>query len=187
MSFNDRTYTYDSVIKQLGLIELHCKDGSAVDAGCQCIDTKHLYLLEGLSEEGQGFALSEQERSFYEDLGNLVRLIRKNMEVEEWNLHGVMRQVMKDKHPVPLRGSKNVSSLLGSVQGSNAKSRTRSSVVLHNPDSAGRKYLPYGLTTCEKRYPSVRAKLSRCIKTLEKKGTVENPVAVCRASIPCPP
>lgn len=103
VSFNDRDYTREAVIKQLGLIELHCKDGSAVDAGCQCIDTKHLFLIEGLAEEGQGFSLTTKEKEFYSNLANLVRLIRKNMEVEDWNLHGVMREVMKDKHPIPLR------------------------------------------------------------------------------------
>jgi len=76
------------VIKQLGLIELHCKDGSALEAGCQCIDTKHLFLIEGLAEEGQGFALSAKERQFYADLGNLVRATRKNMEVEDYRLPG---------------------------------------------------------------------------------------------------
>ena len=159
--FNDRDYTRDAVIKQLGLIELHCKDGSAVDAGCQCIDTKHLFLIEGLSEEGMGFALSAKERKFYEDLGNLVRLTRKKMEVEDFNLHGVMRQTMKVKHPVPMGG---------------------------NPGP--RKYLPHGLTACEKAHPSVRKKLSSCIRKLEKKPGAYvdfNPPAICRASIKCPP
>lgn len=157
VTFNDRKYTEDAIIKQLGLIELHCKDGSAIEAGCQCIDTKHLYLIEGLAEEGQGFALSAKERGFYADLGNLVRLVRKNMEIENYELHGVMREVMQKKHPLPL----------------------------HNPGR--REYLPYGLTTCEKKHPSVQEKLSRCIKKLEKEGKVESPVAVCRASIRCPP
>jgi len=100
MTFNDRNYTSDAIIKQLGLIELHCKDGSAIDAGCQCIDTKHLYLIEGLAEEGQGFALSSKEKQFYANLGDFVRLTRKNMEVEKYELHGVMRDVMKKEHPV---------------------------------------------------------------------------------------
>ena len=160
VAFNDRNYTKDAVIKQLGLIELHCKDGSAIDAGCQCIDTKHLYLIEGLAEEGQGFALSAKEREFYEQLGAFVRLARKRMDVEDYNLHGVMREVMKKEHPVPL----------------------------HNPGP--RKYLPYGLTVCEKKYPSVRKRLSSCIRELEpeeRAGRIKSAVAVCRASIKCPP
>lgn len=165
--FNDRDYTRDAVIKQLGLVELHCKDGSAIEAGCQCIDTKHLYLIEGLSEEGMGFALSMKERQFYEDLANLVRLTRKRMEVEDWNLHGVMREVMKAKHP-----------------------KLQYIEISGNPGP--RKYLPYGLTECEIDYPEVQKKLSSCIKQVEKQYGKEayktvNPVAVCRASIKCPP
>lgn len=103
MTFNDRDYTFDAIIKQLLLVEVHCKDGSASEENCKCIDTKHLYILEGLAEEGQGFALTSKEQDFYRDLADLVRLIRKNMEVEGWSLHGVMRKVMQKKHPVPLR------------------------------------------------------------------------------------
>jgi len=164
MTFNERTYTSDAIIKQLGLIELHCKDGSATEAGCMCIDTKHLYLLEGLAEEGQGFALTNKEKQFYAQLGDLVRQIRKNMEVEQFELHGVMREVMREKHPIPLRS---------------------------NP----RKHLPSGLTACEIKYPSVQKRLKSCIKGVEKqygcKSPYEacpvNPIAVCRASIACPP
>ena len=107
MTFDDRDYTFDAIIKQLGLIELHCKDGSASEENCKCIDTKHLYLIEGLSEEGQGFAVTSQEAQFYRQLGDLVRLIRKNMEREHWNLHGVMREVMQKKHPIPLHQTLN--------------------------------------------------------------------------------
>lgn len=86
MSFNDRDYTRDSVIKQLSLIELHSKDGSALDAGCACIETKHLYAIEGLSEEGVGFALTDKEKAFYGKLADLARTLRKNIEVENWSL-----------------------------------------------------------------------------------------------------
>ena len=160
MSFNDRTYTEDAIIKQLGLIELHSKDGSAQDAGCKCIESKHLYLLEALSEEGAGFSLSEQEKQFYLELGDLARNIRKRMEQDDFNLHGVMRETQRLKHPIPL----------------------------HNPDSnpGPRQYLPYGLTACERAHPSVQRKLSRCIRELEKDPSV-NAVAVCRATIKCPP
>lgn len=57
----------------------------------------------------------------------------------------------------------------------------------HNPKK--RKYLPHGLTKCEKKHPKVRHKLARCIKKLEPKeraGEIRSAVAVCRASIPCP-
>ena len=59
-----------------------------------------------------------------------------------------------------------------------------------------REFLPHGLTPCEKKHPSVRHKLQRAIKHLEikccGKHTTDyskcscNPVAVARATIPCP-
>ena len=66
--------------------------------------------------------------------------------------------------------------------------------VKGNP--ATRAYLPHGLTQCEKSHPSVKKALSSCIKDAEIKccgehtadygGCTCNPVAVCRAAIPCP-
>ena len=59
----------------------------------------------------------------------------------------------------------------------------------HPSNPRRRKYLPYGLTACEKKHPHVRRKLSRCIKKLEPReraGEIKSAVAVCRASIPCP-
>jgi hypothetical protein len=78
--FDDRVYTEDAIIKQLALIELHSKDGSALDAGCGCIEGKHLFIVEGLAEEGKGFALSEKEKHFYDDLGTWARTKRKQIE-----------------------------------------------------------------------------------------------------------
>ena len=145
MVFDDRDYTMDAIIKQLGKIELHSKDGSAVEAGCACIEGKHLFMVEGLSEEGQGFAVSAKERMFYAKLADFARKTRKTIDDATFNF---------PRNPVH------------------------------------RLYLPHGLTECEKRYPSVKRKLSRCIKKLEPKehrGEIESAVAVCRASIRCPP
>jgi len=142
--FNDRRYTEDSIIKQLGLIELHGKDGSAVEAGCGCIEGKHLVMLEGLAEEGIGFSKTKKERMFYTKLSSLARDLRKSIEQDEFTF--------------PKHGS--------------------------NPGR--RKFLPSGLTACEREHPDVQKKLSRCIKKLEREGRVESPVAVCRASIKCP-
>ena len=88
--FNDRDYTYNAIIKQLGLLELHTRDGSAVEAGCHCIETKHLRLVEGLSEEGVSFAVSEKEKEFFRELGDLARSLRKNMEMETFNLRSAL-------------------------------------------------------------------------------------------------
>ena len=145
MVFNDRDYTQDAIIKQLGLIELHSKDGSAVEADCACIESKHFFMVEGLSEEQQGFAVSAKERMFYTRLADFARKTRKTID-------------------------------------------DGSFVFPHNP--VHRLYLPHGLTECEKRYPSVKRKLSRCIKKLEPReaaGEIESAVAVCRKSIRCPP
>jgi hypothetical protein len=90
MAFNDRDYTYDAIMKQLGLVELHTRDGSAVEAGCHCIETKHLRLIEGLSEEGVSFAVSEKEKAFFKDLGDLARSLRKNMELETFDLRAAV-------------------------------------------------------------------------------------------------
>lgn len=141
--FNDYDYTRDAIIKQLSLVELHGKDGSAVDAGCQCINTKHTYMLEGLCEEMAGFAKSEQEKKFYLEVAELARELRKRIDSEEWSI----------------------------------------------PANPGRKFLPHGLTACEKSHPEVRKKLASCIRQTEKKPGAYvkfNPVAVCRSSIECP-
>ena len=99
--FDDYDYTRDAIIKQLSLIELHGKDGSAVDANCACIETKHTYMLEGLSEEMAGFAKSQAEKDFYLKVSDLARKLRKKIDAEDWSLHGVMSQVMKPNNPSP--------------------------------------------------------------------------------------
>lgn len=87
-AFNDRDYTYGAIIKQLALIEAHVNDNSALDAGCGCIEGKHLVLLEGYAEEGGRFALSDAERKWYNDLADLARTKRKQIEHEEWTENG---------------------------------------------------------------------------------------------------
>lgn len=88
MAFDDHKYTEDAIIKQLSLIQLHVDDGSALDAGCGCIEGKHTFNLEGLSEEQTGFALSESEKKFYERLAKIARTQRHKIEQEEWDEHG---------------------------------------------------------------------------------------------------
>lgn len=82
--FDDYDYTRDAILKQLTLIELHGKDGSAVDAGCQCINTKHTYMLEGLAEEMVGFAKTEAEKKYYMNLAANMRKVRREIDSEEW-------------------------------------------------------------------------------------------------------
>jgi hypothetical protein len=157
MVFNDRDYTQDAIIKQASLIELHSKDGSALDAGCTCIEGKHLHVIEGLAEEGKGFAVTEKEKMFYDQLAGLSRALRKNMEGDNFDMSQVLHEA--ELNPSP------------------------------------RKYEPHGLTECEKEHPKILHKLQSCIKKVEKREGCHppytdcpvNPVAVCRASVKCPP
>ncbi len=73
-------------MKQLSLIELHGKDGSAVDGGCACIEEKHLLNVEGLAEEGIGFALSQAEKQFYAWVADLARNVRKQIDAANWTV-----------------------------------------------------------------------------------------------------
>lgn len=84
MVFDEKKYTEDSIVKQLTLIQLHSSDGSALDAGCNCIEGKHLHALEGLAEEGTMTAQNPQEKAFYEDLANIAREKRKAIEEQNW-------------------------------------------------------------------------------------------------------
>lgn len=83
-AFDDRDYTIQSLIKQLTLIELHAKDGSATEAGCGCIEGKHLHIIEGLAEEGVGFALNNEEKAFYMWVADVARNIRRKIDQEDW-------------------------------------------------------------------------------------------------------
>ncbi len=84
VTFNDRDYTADALIKQLSLIELHGKDGSAVDSGCACIESKHLFMIEGLAEEGVGFGVSTKEKAFYRQVSEFARVLRKNIDAAQF-------------------------------------------------------------------------------------------------------
>lgn len=54
-------------------------------------------------------------------------------------------------------------------------------------DNPGKRFgKPFGLTECEKKHPEIVAKLERCSKEVAKDPSITSPVAVCRASIPCP-
>lgn len=159
MSFDGLKYTREALMEELALVERHARDGSAVDAGCGCIEEKHLLLVAGLGSEGVVLATKQEEKQFYSELADLARNLRKKVLDSDFNMHGVMRETMKKKHPLPL----------------------------HSPNP--RSYLPHGLTQCEKTHPKVLHELSACIKKLEPKersGEIESAVAVCRASIPCP-
>ncbi len=96
--FNDYDYTREAIIKQLTLMELHGKDGSAVESGCQCINTKHTYMLEGLSEEMVGFAKTKAEKDYYLNLASKMRNFRRDIDSENWghvHLTGCEKAILK--------------------------------------------------------------------------------------------
>jgi len=172
--FDSKKYTEDALIKQAALIELHSKDGSAVTAGCDCIEGKHLHIVEGLAEEGMGFAVSEREKKFYEILAPFSQSIRKAIEKGDFIFPEVDPKTLEEQRKLPLTEKKS------------------------NPDNpAPRGYAPYGWTECEKAHPDVQRKIRRCARKIEKRQTCPmedwgsgkecvNPYAVCRASIRCP-
>jgi len=77
--FDGLAYTREALCKELYLIELHAKDGSAFNAHCACIQEKHLLGVQGLAEEGITLATDEKERKFYEALSLEAREIRKQI------------------------------------------------------------------------------------------------------------
>lgn len=79
MSFNGLEYTRDSLAKELYLIELHSKDGSAVEGGCTCIEEKHLLGIEGLAEEGIVLAEDKAEKDYYGRVAAWARKTRKEI------------------------------------------------------------------------------------------------------------
>ena len=148
--FDGLDYTREALAEELSLVELHAADGSAFEAGCSCIEEKHLLRIAGLATEGVSLATDQAEKEYYMGLASRMREERKRILEAEWKVAG-------------------------------------------NPRT--RAFLPHGLTECEKSHPAVKKKLSSCIKEAEIKccgehttdygGCTCNPVAVCRASIPC--
>ncbi len=86
--FDEVQYTRDQAAKELLLIQGHSSDGSATEAGCTCIEEKHLLHLEALADEGQTLSPSEQEKAWYKDLAELARAKRKQILNEEWKTEG---------------------------------------------------------------------------------------------------
>lgn len=86
MTFDPWNYTREAIIKQLTLVELHGKDGSAVEGGCSCIEEKHLFAIEGLIEEAVGFSKTEAEKRFYTWLSDQMRTYRRKIDMEDWTI-----------------------------------------------------------------------------------------------------
>jgi len=90
--FNDKQYTEDSILKQLVLIENHATDNSILTAGCHCVEGKHLFALEGYSDEGVNIMAEPQKKEFLVALGALARSLRRNMESDKWSMRDVLHE-----------------------------------------------------------------------------------------------
>lgn len=99
MVFDDAKYTEEAILKQAVLIENHSRDGSVLDAGCHCVEGKHLLALEGYSEEGQSIMQEQKKKEFLYHLGNLARALRRNMEADDWNINNVLKESGLNPHP----------------------------------------------------------------------------------------
>lgn len=86
--FDGLEYTRESIAEELSLIERHARDGSAVNAGCACIEEKHLLALAGLASEGVTLAKNVKEKEFYLYLADLARDLRKAIVYADWKLPG---------------------------------------------------------------------------------------------------
>jgi hypothetical protein len=159
--FNDLDYTRESLIKQLLLVQNHGVDGSAVDAGCGCIEDKHLYVIEAYAEEGETIATDPKEKKFYAQLADLARNLRKRIDQADWNMHGVMAETMQ-----------------GYKVAGNPRTRAYLPHNLTAEEKADKK-LAKALSSCIK-----QAEIKCCGEhTTDYSKCTCNPVAVCRASV----
>jgi hypothetical protein len=77
--FDGLDYTRDKLAIQWALIAEHASDGSALEAGCACIQERHLLLVEGLAAEGAQLATDKKEKDFYTWLAGFARNMRLNI------------------------------------------------------------------------------------------------------------
>ena len=87
----DREYTLQSLVEQLGLMELHIRDGSW--RLCECNPEKHLPVTAGLASEGFGFAESEKERRFMECIMSQARLFKAKIRSGEYRTQDQMDEI----------------------------------------------------------------------------------------------
>ncbi len=85
--FDGHDYTERSVLEELLLIERHARDGSAITAGCACIEEKHLLTLAGLASEMPTLSKDQAEKEFYMKLAEEARGIRER--ILDHNFKGV--------------------------------------------------------------------------------------------------
>lgn len=77
---NPLRYTEEELVKELVLLEKHLKQEPYMDENF-CIDCieKHLYSIEGLAEEGIGFADSKEKEQAFVDIANTANTMKRLM------------------------------------------------------------------------------------------------------------
>ena len=89
-NFDGLEYTRQALLEELALVERHARDGSAVDAGCACIEEKHLLNISGLASEGVTLANDAQEKSYYLWLAGLARELRRQILDGDFKPHSTL-------------------------------------------------------------------------------------------------
>lgn len=176
--FNALDYQRESLAEELYDIQRHATDGSALKAGCACIQEKHLLGVHGLAGEAMTIATDEKEKAFYQNLVDWAAKTRKYIlaNVHEW----------KDNEAAAYYTG------LGDAA-RELRVTIQQDEFKYPSNPADRAFLPHGLTETEKTDSALQRKLSRCIKETEIRCCGEatsdyskcscNPVAVCRASL----
>jgi hypothetical protein len=86
--FDGHNYTETSVLEELALSERHARDGSAVQAGCSCIEEKHLLVLSGLASEMPTLTQDKDEAAYYLRFADLMRAKRQEILNGEFKVPG---------------------------------------------------------------------------------------------------
>lgn len=82
--FDGLDYTRETLLEELSLMERHARDGSAFEAGCSCIEEKHLLLIAGLASEGVTLAKDQAEKEYYMKLAEWSRSKRQEIINADW-------------------------------------------------------------------------------------------------------
>ena len=159
--FDPIQYGREDIIGELYQIQKHAVDGSATEAGCACIESKHFIGVEKQVSELIPM-VSSKEKDFYIKLGDLSRELRKEIESESFEMHGIMRRVMKDLNPRPRRQYKPYA--WTKCEKEHPKVQRK---IIRCAEKIEKKQ------ECP---PDLWGTSKECV----------NPYAVCRAAIPCP-
>jgi hypothetical protein len=74
--FDEKKYTEEAILEELSLMERHARDGSALNAGCSCIQEKHTLNISGLASEATVMEGSPKEKDFYAKIAEFNKKAR---------------------------------------------------------------------------------------------------------------